>query len=125
VRTFVLLPLLLGLIFFTVGGYVALQFGWLSERIASFYQQHFTFATGLASILGLLAFASSRKIKSTDFASEELEKLKGLLAAAEELETIERNKSKTEQEISELERKKKLVPDRKLAFPPGIAIHEA
>uniref|UniRef100_UPI001C402432 hypothetical protein n=1 Tax=Candidatus Thiosymbion oneisti TaxID=589554 RepID=UPI001C402432 len=69
----------------------------------------FSFVTGLASVLGLLAFASSRKIKSTDFEKEELEKLKGLMNAAEELEAIERSKVRTEQELSDLDKKKKLM----------------
>ena len=63
----------------------------------------------MASVIGLLAFASTRKIRSTDFETEELEKLQNLMKAAEDLQAIETNKSQTEQQLIELERKKKLM----------------
>lgn len=96
------------LIIVSAGGYIAANAGWLSEDLKAIYEEHFSFVTGLASVVGLLAFASS-KIKSTDFASEELEKLKSLMKAAEELEALESNKSQTEQKLADLEKKKKLM----------------
>jgi hypothetical protein len=97
------------LIIVSAGGYIAANAGWLSEDLKAIYEEHFSFVTGLASVVGLLAFASSRKIKSTDFASEELEKLKSLMQAAEELEALESNKSQTEQKLADLEKRKKLM----------------
>ena len=97
------------LIIISIGGYVASYAGWLSSELASLYTTHFSFVTGLASVIGLLAFVSTKKIRSTDFESEELEKLKSLMKAAEELQTIELNKSQTEKQLLELERKKKLM----------------
>lgn len=97
------------LIIVSIGGYIASYAGWLSEDLKNLYSTNFSFVTGLASVIGLLAFASTRKIRSTDFESEELEKLQNLMKAAEELQTIESNKSQTEKELLELERKKKLM----------------
>lgn len=97
------------LIFITIGGYVASHAGWLSNDLASLYSTHFSFVTGLASIISLLAFVSSKKIRSTDFESEELEKLQSLMKAAEDLQAMELNKSQTEKQLLELERKKKLM----------------
>ncbi|HFU75784.1 MAG TPA: hypothetical protein ENK66_05995 [Arcobacter sp.] len=81
----------------------------LPENASKFYNEHFSFVTGIASIIGLLAFASSKKIKSTDFENEEIEKFKSLIKTAEELESIEQNKAQTTQDLKDLERKKKLM----------------
>lgn len=97
------------LILVSVGGYIASYAGWLSDDLKSLYSTHFSFVTGLASVIGLLAFASTRKIRSTDFESEELEKLQKLMQAAEDLEAVESNKSQTEKQLLDLERKKKLM----------------
>ena len=97
------------LIIISIGGYIASYSGWISEDLKNLYSTNFSFVTGLASVIGLLAFASTRKIRSTDFESEELEKLQNLMKAAEELQAIESNKSQTEKELLELERKKKLM----------------
>lgn len=97
------------LILVSVGGYIASYAGWLSDDLKSLYSTHFSFVTGLASVIGLLAFASTRKIRSTDFETEELEKLKNLMKAAEDLQAIESNKSQTEKQLLDLERKKKLM----------------
>lgn len=108
IRT-LLLIIILGLILITVGGYVADVFKLLPENISKFYDEHFSFVTGVASVIGLLAFASSKKIKSTDFESEEIEKFKSLMKTAEELEAIEQNKAQTAQELKDLELKKKVM----------------
>jgi hypothetical protein len=97
------------LIVISIGGYAASYAGWLSDDLTALYKTHFSFVTGLASVIGLLAFVSTRKIRSTDFESEELEKLQNLMKAAEELQAIESNKSQTEKQLLELERKKKLM----------------
>ena len=97
------------LIVLTVGGYIATSAGWLSVELAHFYKSHFSFVTGLASVVGLLAFASSKKIKSTDFEQEELEKLKRLMSTANELEDLESNKYQTEQELQELSHRQKIM----------------
>lgn len=97
------------LIILSIGGYIASYAGWLSEDLKNLYGTNFSFVTGLASVIGLLAFASTKKIRSTDFESEELEKLQSLMKAAEDLQAIESNKSQTEKELLELERKKKLM----------------
>jgi len=81
----------------------------LPESIANIYKEHFTFVTGLASVVGLLAFASSNKIKSTDFESEEIEKFKSLMKTAEDLEKMEKDKSQTSKDIQALEMKKKVM----------------
>ena len=97
------------LILISVGGYIASYAGWLSDDLKSLYSTHFSFVTGLASVIGLLAFASTRKIRSTDFETEELEKLQNLMKAAEDLQAVESNKSQTEKQLIDLERKKKLM----------------
>jgi len=97
------------LIFLTVGGYIATSAGWLSEELASFYKNHFSFVTGLASVVGLLAFASSKKIKSTDFEKEELEKFQRLMSTTNELQDLESNKHQTEQELQELAHRQKIM----------------
>jgi hypothetical protein len=97
------------LILVSVGGYIASYAGWLSDDLKLFYSTHFSFVTGLASVIGLLAFASTRKIRSTDFETEELEKLQSLMKAAEDLQAIQSNKTQTERQLIDLERKKKLM----------------
>jgi len=97
------------LIIVSLGGYIATSAGWLSDDLTSFYNTHFSFITGLASVVGLLAFSSSRKIKSTDFEKEGLDQLQSLMDAAKDLENLETNKTQTEQELLDLERKKKLM----------------
>lgn len=97
------------LIIISIGGYIASSAGWLSDDLSNLYNTHFSFVTGLASVVGLLAFASSRKIRSTDFETEELEKLQNLMKAAEELEQLETNKNQTEQQLLELERRRKVM----------------
>jgi phage pi2 protein 07 len=97
------------LIIISIGGYVASSAGWLSEELSNLYTSHFSFVTGIASVVGLLAFASTKKIRSTDFESEELEKLQSLMKAAQDLESLESNKSQTEKQLLELERRKKLM----------------
>jgi len=101
--------LILMLIFISVGGYVAVSFDLLPEKITNFYNEHFSFVTGIASVIGLLAFTSTSKIKSTDFESEEIEKFKSLIKTAEELEEIEQNKNQTAKDLQNLERKKKVM----------------
>ncbi len=101
--------LIILLIIVSLGGYIATSAGWLSDDLTSFYNTHFSFITGLASVVGLLAFSSSRKIKSTDFEKEELDQLQSLMVAAKNLENLETNKTQTEQELLDLERKKKLM----------------
>jgi cell shape-determining protein MreC len=82
------------LIIISIGGYVASSAGWLSEELSNLYTSHFSFVTGIASVVGLLAFASTKKIRSTDFESEELEKLQSLMKAAQDLESLIRVKLK-------------------------------
>ncbi len=108
IRTLLLVSIL-ALILITVGGYVADLFELLPENVSKFYDEHFSFVTGVASVIGLLAFASSKKIKSTDFENEEIEKFKSLMKTAEELEAIEQNKAQTAQDLKDLERKKKVM----------------
>jgi hypothetical protein len=105
----ILLTLILAIIGLTAGGYIADALGVLPEKWSNLYSEHFSFVTGIASVIGLLAFASSRKIKSTDFDSEELEKFKSLMETAEELEAIEENKNQTAKDLQDLERKKKVM----------------
>ncbi|TMP39884.1 hypothetical protein [Pseudoalteromonas rubra] len=107
-RVIVFLVIVL-LIFVSIGGFIASSAGWLSDELAGLYDTHFSFVTGLASVVGLLAFASSKKIRSTDFEEEELEKLQSLMKAAQDLENVKSNKSETEQQLIDLERKKKLM----------------
>jgi hypothetical protein len=97
------------LILISVGGYIASYMGWLTDDLKALYTTHFSFVTGLASVIGLLAFASTKKIRSTDFETEELEKLQNLMKTAQALQAIETNKSHTEQQLIDLERKKKLM----------------
>ncbi len=107
-RTLLLLSIL-GLIIVSAGGYIAVSFDILPVGMTEFYNDHFSFVTGIASVIGLLAFASTNKIKSTDFESEEIEKFKSLMRTAEELEEIEHNRNQTEKDLQELERKKKVM----------------
>ncbi len=105
----ILLFLIVALVATTVGGYIGVSAEWITGEYALFYNSHFSFITGLASVIGLLAFASTKKIRSTDFEAEELDKLKSLMVAADELESLEKNKNQTAQQLVELERKKKLM----------------
>lgn len=105
----ILLILIVTLVVITLGGYIGVSAEWVTGEYAEFYNKHFSFITGLASLIGLLAFASTKKIRSTDFEKEELDKLKRLMVAAEELESLEENKNQTTQQLIQLERKKKLM----------------
>lgn len=105
----ILFFLILSLIIIFVVGYGGVTLNLLPENIANYYTEHFSFVTGLASVIGLLALASSRKIKTTDFESEEIEKFQSILKATKELEEIEQNKSQTTIEIQDLERKRKVM----------------
>jgi len=100
---------ILVLVIISIGGYITLSFGWLPDNIKNIYNSQFSFITGLASVIGLLAFLSSKKIRSTDFENEELEKLKKLMDTAEKLATLEKNKSQTAKELQNLEKKRKLL----------------
>ncbi len=105
----ILLILIVLLIGATVGGYIAVSAEWITGKYAEFYDSHFSSVTGIASVIGLLALASTKKIRSTDFETEELDKLKSLMITAEELDSLEKNKDQTAQQLVELERKKKLM----------------
>jgi hypothetical protein len=85
-------------IFYFIGGYLAVKYGTLSEHVFLTYA---SILGGLASVAGLLSFLRP-SITKTDIQELEVESLKKISKAAEDLERYKNQRTAAEQEIAKL-----------------------
>jgi dimeric dUTPase (all-alpha-NTP-PPase superfamily) len=85
-------------ILYFIGGYFAVGHGWLEQGTYIIYA---SIAGGLASVIGLLSLARPA-ITSSDIQELEVDSLKRISKAAEELEKYKNERSATQEELSRL-----------------------
>lgn len=99
----ILVAFVLLCILYFIGGYAAMKYGWLEQGT---YILFAGIAGGLASVIGLLSLARPA-LTSTDIQELEIDSLKRITSAADELEKFKNERNATQEELARLALQKK------------------